>query len=105
MKKVAYTNAERCESMTPRGLLIESVEGTGILVDCVVGALVEVKRALGHRTAARVRRRAIDKAASELSQLENHILKDLGMHRGRIYPTAKYVVDNPGADPRKYFAR
>ena len=105
MKKVAYADAEHDESLTPRALLIESVEGTGILVNYVVGAFVKIKRALAIVVAARGRRRAIDKAAFALSQLEHHILKDLGINQGRIFPTAKYVVDNPGADPRKYFAR
>jgi len=51
------------------------------------------------------RDRAIAITISELSRLESHVLRDIGIDRDNIYAAAVAVVDDPKADVRRFASR
>lgn len=78
------------------GLLSPHLE----LAEGIVEGFSALRRAIVKRLDAWKRRREIAFTVRELSKLEDHVLKDIGVHRSEIYAAARAVVDHPGGDHR-----
>ena len=78
-------------------------ERTRFPYEGVDSAFSEVKRIVDKGVAAWRRRRALNQTVTALSELGEHRLRDIGMHRTQIPHAARFIVDNPDVDPRPYF--
>ena len=69
--------------------------------DAVYTAFDAVYRTVANAAAAVGRHYRIRATVKAVSALEDHMLSDIGVHRSQIQGLANFVVDHPGADPRK----
>lgn len=75
------------------------------LAEGIVEGFAALRRGLARRFDAWERKRKIALTVRELSKLEDHVLKDIGVHRSEIYAAARSVVDHPGGDHRDFVWR
>jgi uncharacterized protein YjiS (DUF1127 family) len=73
-------------------------------VDFIADPVYEAMAATGRSTSNAARGVAhwyrVRSTARKLNELESHMLRDIGISRSEIHSVARFVVDNPGADPR-----